>query len=104
MELDSTVDWLFWVVNSLEVINPTLVGTVMAFVPDGVSVMGVRVSVNIKASSSSVSDVSSVSREPSDNLEWILSFSVASDNSGVAIIHPVVLSPLDGDNKVFVVG
>lgn len=59
MELDSTVEWLFWIVHSLEVNDPTLVSTIVALVPVGVSVVRVRVSVNIEASLADISDVSS---------------------------------------------
>jgi len=59
LELDSTVEWLFWIVLSLEVNDPTLVSTIVALVPVGVSVVSVRVSVNIEASLADISDVSS---------------------------------------------
>ena len=101
MELDSTVQWLFWVVDSLEIVNPTLVGTIVAFPPDDVSVVGIVSTVNIEASSSDISDVSSVSTEPSGHLKWIVGL-VWSDNSSVSVMVPVVASLLNSDDHLSV--
>jgi len=98
LELSTISEWVSWVVVSLSVNHPSLVGTVVALVPDNVSVVRVRFSVNIEASLSHVSDVSSGSVVPSDLLEGF-SF-VVSDDSGVSVIVPVVSSVLDRDNSV----
>jgi len=100
LELDTAGHWLFWVCVGLEVNHPSLVGAVVALVPDGVSVLRVRVSVNIEASLSHVSNVSSGSVEPSDLLKAFSS--VVSGNSGVSVVRPVVSSELDGDGEVSV--
>ena len=64
--------------------------------------MSVGVSMDIKTSSSHISDSSSVAVEPSHLLEVVVG-PVVSDNSGVAVVHPVVLSILNGDDKFSVV-
>jgi len=92
---------LFWVVLSLEVNPPSLVGTIVALVPVDVSVLRVRVSVNIEASLADISDVSSGSIEPSHHLVWVGS-SVVSNNSGVVVGHHVSLTVLNGDDESLV--
>jgi hypothetical protein len=88
---------LSWVVDSLEIINPTLVGVVVALVPLNVSVVSVTSSVNIEASNTDISDVSSASTEPSDHLSGVVGF-VWSDNSWDGVLHPVGVTLSDGDN------
>jgi len=68
----------------------------VALVPVNVSSVSIGVSVNIEASSTDISDVSSTSIEPSDLLEPLTS--ELSNNSGVVVVVPVSSSLLDGDN------
>ena len=63
LESNTVSKWVSWVVNSSSVNGPSLVLTVMAFEPDGVSVVRVVCSVDIKAETGSVSDVSVMSWE-----------------------------------------
>jgi hypothetical protein len=63
LESNTIVEWVSWVVDSLSVQEPSLVVTIVASEPDGVSVVGVGVSMHIEAQSSSVSDVSGVTWE-----------------------------------------
>lgn len=63
LEFDSVVEWISWEMNSSSVNPPSLVSAVMAAVPDGNSMVGVMGTMNVKAVSSSVSDVSSASWE-----------------------------------------
>lgn len=100
LELSSVSEWVSWVVVALSVNNPSLVDTVVALVPDDVSMVRVRLSVNIEASHSHISNVSSGSIEPSDLLEGF--FFVVSDDSGITVVVPVVSSILDRDNSVSV--
>jgi hypothetical protein len=58
---------------SLSVNVPSLVSAVVAFVPDGVSVVRVRVSVDVETSLTEISDVSSGSTEPSHSLKGFVS-------------------------------
>lgn len=94
LELDAGANWESWVLDLLCISSPALVLTVVAFVPVDVSVVGVRVTVDIEASVSNISDSSSVGAEPSDVLEWLSS--VVSHNSSVVPVSPVVTVHLDG--------
>lgn len=96
LESDTVSDWVSWELGSLSVDHPTLVGTIVALVPVDMSVVGVGVSVNVEASSSLISDSSSVRAEPSESLELIV-VSEVSHNGGVAIMVPVSSSVLDRD-------
>lgn len=60
----------------------------------------VSVSIDIKASSSEISNVSYISSEPSHLLESFSS--VLSNDSSNSSLGPVVVSSLDGDNLVSV--
>jgi len=86
---------LLWIVVSSLVNEPGLVKSVMALVPVDMSSVSVGVSVNIKASNTDISDVSSGSVEPSDLLDQFTS--VLSDNSSVVVVVIVVSSYLDRD-------
>lgn len=96
LESDTILDWVLWVLNTLLVDNPTLVGTVVTFPPDDVSLVGVGTSMDIKTSNSNISNVSSVSREPSDLLK--LFTLELSDDSVVSVMVPVVSVDLNGDD------
>lgn len=87
LELDSGSQWLLWILNGFLVNPPSLVGTVMALVPDQVSVMVVMTTMDIKASISNISQVLSLSCEPSDSLN--LFFLELSDGSSVEPVSPV---------------
>lgn len=67
----------------------------MALVPVKVSVVTVRVSVDIKASNTNISDVLSASIEPSDLLD-VLSI-VLSGDSSIVVVVPSVVVVLDRD-------
>jgi len=97
LEFDSVSKWVLWVVVSLSVVVPGLVQSIVASVPDDVSVVSVRVSMDIQASCSLISDVSSASSEPSDLLKTLVS--VVSSNSSVAVVAPVVSIVLNGDDE-----
>lgn len=83
-----------WVVVSLSVNVPALVSAVVALVPVDMSVVRVRVTVDIEASNSHVSDVSDRSSVPSHVLKGIVS-SVWSGDGGVVVVVPVVAVVLD---------
>jgi hypothetical protein len=59
LEFDSITEWLSSVEWSSLVNEPCLIQTIVAVVEDNVSLVGVRLSVNIKTFSSIVLDVSS---------------------------------------------
>jgi len=100
LELNSVLEWVGWVVVSLSVNVPSLVSAIVAFVPDDMSVLGVRVSVNVKTSLSDISNVSSRSSVPSHLLESLVS--VRSNNSSDTLLVPVPVVVLDGDQHVSV--
>lgn len=58
LESNSRGKWLLWIVVSLSVNIPSLVSSVMAFVPDQMSVVLISSSVNVEASHTHISDVS----------------------------------------------
>lgn len=60
LELDSIVQWLSWIGNGSLVNPPTLVGTIVAVPEDNMPVVSVRSTMNIKAFTAVVSDVSNV--------------------------------------------
>ena len=95
LESDAILDWVSWIGSGLLVNNPTLVGTIVALVPDEMSVLGVGSSMNIKTSVGHVSNSSSVTFEPSDLLDDVTS--PLSDNTCIAIAGPVGASGLDGE-------
>jgi len=101
LELDSAGQWLFWVLITLGVDPPSLVSTVVALVPDSVSVVSIRVSVNIEASHSHISDVSNATVEPSNLLKHISSVEWLG-NSGVMEVAPVVSIVLEAHSSVSV--
>ena len=86
---------MLWIVVSSLVNEPGLVKSIMALVPVDMSSVSVGVSVNIKASNTDISDVSSGSVEPSDLLDHFTS--VLSDNSSVVEVVIVVSTLLDRD-------
>jgi len=94
LESNSRGKWLLGVGDSLSVSVPSLVGAIVALEPVNMSSMGVGVTMNIEASDSNISDVSLVSREPSDLLEVVLS-GMWSHNSSVVMVEPVVSVLLD---------
>jgi hypothetical protein len=57
LESDSVSKWELWIVVPLGVVVPLLVLTLVALVPDGVSVVGVVGTVDVQASSEDISDV-----------------------------------------------
>lgn len=59
LELDTVSEWVGWVVDTLLVDVPALVLAIVAFVPNKVSVVSVGVTVNVQASDSQISNVSS---------------------------------------------
>lgn len=69
MESESSSDWELWIAGTLLVNAPSLVEALVALVPMDVSLVGVRVSMDIEASSNDISDVPSGSLEPSGLLE-----------------------------------
>lgn len=85
---------------SLSVSEPSLVGSVVASPPVKVLMVSVSVSSNIKASSSNVSDISSISSEPSHLLKE--SISEVSGSSSVTIMSGVVSIVLDREDQVSV--
>ena len=87
LELNSGSKWLLWIVNSLSVDGPCLVSTVVALVPDGVSVVVVVSTVDIEASETNVSNVSLFTVHPSNLLKVLLN--EWSDNSWVQPMEPV---------------
>lgn len=100
LELDSTFQWLLWIVEALSVSEPSLVSTIMANPPVNMSVVNILSSMNIEASLTEISDSSSVLTEPSHLLkdrflEW-------SDNGNVSVVVPVGTSNLDRDNTLSV--
>lgn len=97
MEFNTTVQWLSWVVDSLEVNNPALVGAVVASVPMNVSVVRVRVAMDIEASDTNISDVSSASVEPSHHLTMVV-VSVWSNNGINIVLMVVVVTLSDRDD------
>lgn len=58
MESSSVTNWISWEVNSSGIDSPSLVGTIVASIENDMSVVRVGVSVNIKALSWDISDVS----------------------------------------------
>lgn len=100
LELNSRSKWLNWVVNSLLVEVPSLVGSIVAVVPNGPSLVMVISTVDIEASSSNISDVLDASSVPSDLLEG---FSLGwSHDRIVALDEPVVTVQLNGHSEVSV--
>lgn len=97
LELNARVQWESWVLDSSAVSPPGLVLTVMAFVPDQVSIVSVGATVDIEASVADISDVSHRSSEPSDLLEWLVS--EWSRNGSIVPVSPVVSTLLDGHSK-----
>lgn len=78
--------WISWHMDGLWIEQPSLVNTIVAFVPLGMSFMSVRVSMNIKALSAVVSDVSVPSTVVGDLLiALVLVVSSDSRLSSVAI-------------------
>ena len=73
---------------------------IVAFVPLSVSIVRVRISIDIKASSRNILDSLSVSVVPSHFLEHMSSVSVY--NSSIVVVFPVSSSLLDGNNEVSV--
>jgi hypothetical protein len=59
LELDSISQDLFWISNTLLVDDPTLIGSVVAAIPNGVHVVDVFVSIDIEALTTVVSEVPS---------------------------------------------
>ena len=104
LESNSVSQWELWIVVSLGVVVPLLVLTIVALIPVEVSVMRVVSTVDIKASSNNISDVLSVSSEPSGllvNVDVGVGM-VGSDSSSVTVVSPVLSIVLDGDNVVSV--
>lgn len=90
LELDSILDWVWWVLDSLGVDLPSLVKAVVALVPVDMSVVSVGVTMDIQASNSQISDVSSASLEPSDLLD---SLALVDSNDGCeTVVEPVLTS------------
>lgn len=101
LELDLILKWVSWVVETLLVINPTLVWTIVACPPDNVTLVGIASSVNIEASLSKISDVSSLTIEPSDSHQVVIGLE-GSDDSVWTISIPVILASLNGNSLVSV--
>lgn len=91
---------MLWIVVSLLVNNPCLVEAVVALVPVNMSSVCIGVSMDIKASVSNISDVSSLTFEPSDLLKE--RSSVLSCNSSIVVVSPILSSKLDGNNMFHV--
>lgn len=72
MEFLVITNWLSWPADSSLINVPGLVQSVVAVVVDNMSVVMIVTSVNIKALSSNVSNVSSWTIEPSDLLVWLV--------------------------------
>jgi hypothetical protein len=84
LESSSVLEWLSWPLNGSLIDPPSLVETIVAFVEDGVHVVGVSVSIDIKAESSVVLDVLVMSIVPSDLIE-VLSSVWSDDGSGSTV-------------------
>jgi len=97
LELNSVFHWVWWVFNSLQVDLPSLVKAIAALPPVDMSVLRIGSSMDIKASDSQISDVSSASIEPSDLLD-VVGSEVGNDGS-ITIVVPGGTSVvvLDGD-------
>jgi len=100
LELNTVTKWVWWVLVSNSVNEPTLVGTVVALPPDHVSVVMVVSTMDIEALVVSVSDVSDSTSEHSHLLSVL--GSPVSSNSVVSVVLEVVGVNLDGDNLVSV--
>lgn len=83
LESSGILEWVSWHIDCLWIEPPSLVSSVVAFVPDNVSVLSVRVSSNIKALSAIVSDVLVCSTVVSNLLVGLVS--VESGNSWLVI-------------------
>lgn len=77
---------------ALQVVEPGLVCSIVAFVPDKVSMVSVRVAMNVQASSHNILDVSVVSTHPSHLLQ--VATLEGSGNSVVAEVG-IVSSAMD---------
>lgn len=91
---------MLWISDTLLVNGPSLVSTVVALIPDGVSVVGVGSTMDIKASDADISKVLLRSVEPSYlldrlSLEW-------SHDSSIVIVEPPGSSGLNGHNNLSV--
>ena len=97
LESLSISDWVSWEVSSSGVNGPSLVGSVVAGPPGDVSVLSITLSMNIKAKSWDVSDVSGVSTVEGRHLSVISSL-VVSDNGSDSNLE--TLASLVGDGPV----
>jgi len=80
LEVLSVSQWVSWEVDISLVNVPGLVETIVAMVEDNLSVVGVVSTLNIKAVTTAVSQVSSASWEVGESLSGIV-VDVLSDNS-----------------------
>lgn len=91
---DGISDWVSGVFWHVSIVVPGLVKTVVAVVEDNMSVMCIRVSVNIEALLGEVSDVSSGSIVPNSSVVDL--FGGSSDNN--CDVDSPLVSPLVGEN------
>jgi len=100
LESLSISEWVSWVVNSLSGEVPGLVSTTVARPEDDVSVVGVRVSMDIKAVTTTISEVSVGSSPVVESLSAIIWNVLSNDNSSV---ESQELTSLIGDSIVSLV-
>lgn len=93
LELDSVGEWLLWILESLLVNLPALVLTIVAIVPDNMSVVGVGSTVDIEALASHVSEGLSVGVHP---LGSLVDISLPWSDDGISS-SLVLLVDSDGD-------
>ena len=98
LESDSVVEWESWVLLGLGVDGPSLVQTIVALVPDNVSVVGVLSSVDVKALVCVVSHVLSVTWVEGGLLVGLVS--VLSHDGVGRVSETVSLSSRDGSSSV----
>lgn len=98
LEENSISEWVLVVLDSLSVEVPGLVQSIVAVPEDDMSVVGVLATVNIKALSAVVSDVSSWSSVEDSSLVWFL----LPWSHGGSNIDLVFLTLLIGENKLSV--
>lgn len=85
LEFGSTLERLFWILDSLGVEVPGLVQAVVAVVPECVHVVMVSTTIDIQALSTVVPDVSSASSPEGDML--VVASVVKSHDSGGIVFH-----------------
>lgn len=100
MELDLISEWVLWVLNSLKVVEPGLVHSIVAVPVDNMSSIYISSTMNIEALTWDVSDGSLVSLVPEGSL-GILVGEVGHNDGDVDL---VTLTSLVGEGSLSVVG